>query len=160
MLYHNVLLPHKKNITEPWKTRQQPQTSHTNPITHLFVVMVLSSLSLVTIYSRYPDKNSPIFWMSRECLMPFRVITFMLGSSSSPFLNHSTLEGAGEAWMMQTTWSEKNVMNKYIYQGKLLCTHLNLLPVLGVDKHLLRLNIRLVKNIKLDLTIKGFSFKF
>ena len=51
MLYHNVLLPHKKNITEPWKTKQQPQTSHTNPITHLFVVLVLSSLSLVTIYS-------------------------------------------------------------------------------------------------------------
>ena len=92
--------------------------------------------------------------------MPFLVITFMLGSNSFPFLNHSTLEGAGEAWMMQTTWSEKNVMNKYIYQGKLLCTHLNLLPVLGVDKHLLRLNIRLVKNIELDLTIKGFSFKF
>ena len=28
MLYHNVLIPHKKNITKPWKTRQQPQTSH------------------------------------------------------------------------------------------------------------------------------------
>ena len=159
MLYHNVLLPHKKNITEPWKTRQQPQTSHTNPITHLYLVLVLSSLSLVTIYSILTRTHQSSgwaesvwcpFWWSRSCWGP---------TASRSWTTPPWRAQARRGWCRQP--GQKKMWWKIIFiWRKELCTHLNLLPVLGVDKHLLRLNIRLVKHIKLDLIIKGFSFKF
>ena len=47
-------------------------------------------------------RNSPIFCIRRECLLPLVVMMDLLGSSSWPFLYHST-SLLGDEWTMQTT---------------------------------------------------------